>query len=155
VTSKQVEEVVRGEANKLLRKHTSTWQIIDEGLNRLLGKGEPRLTLEDARYLPKERLWALHGHQLKQLVRRKMWAVRPAKAEVVTLGHFHLQFVTRRRGVWIVFTGHWKMPYFPRFYQGLIPHVGAVRIVRSGKMLRFESQRGSDRLRHEPTSDSG
>lgn len=139
---------IRIESAKLLRRRRSMWHIIAEGLNRLLTSSKKdRVTLKDTHYDSDHRIWSMHGHQLRELVRTNSWAAFPQKVRCIILSHYHLQFITLRYDKWVVFNGHWSIPYLPRIYWGIIPHIGLVMTFSNkGKSFSFNSSRFSDRI---------
>lgn len=116
----------------LLSQRSSMWHEIYEGLRRLFvmpleeWKNEKRIE-GNLSFYNGFLIRALHGHQLRRLMRQDRYNVTSQKPDLLVLGHYHLQMVLRKFDTWILMIGHWRLYSTPR-KKGVISHLGAPRV---------------------------
>lgn len=121
---------------------------IDEGLRRILGpypkRSAPMVPAGIALVtIDTGRGWtqlALHGGQLRTLIRRGGVYTPPRAPDLIVMGHFHLQMVIVRRKTPVVFSGHLVMSRVHR-RPGMTSHVGSP-LISYGNELSITLIRG-------------
>jgi hypothetical protein len=151
VTEDFIRRSFEGSCNSNLSQRKAMWHEIKKGVRRLIvmpskkWKNEDKIegTFSLQNGLP---VRALHGNQLRRLVRTDRYNVDPIrKPDILCLGHYHLLMVLREFETWILMTGHY-LSYKPLGKIGFLSHIGSpiLSIEKGSGKPFFRLVRGSE-----------
>lgn len=148
--NEQIYKIAENRAIANIRHRNEMWDEIDTGLDLLLSdkmntdNPEPNdsvvlqnlsLSIEGG---TKQNIGCLlvHGHQLREWIRKQQLFRLPPEVQIVNIGHYHIKMATVRYGLWVIFTGHYKTTLSDKYD---LSHIGSpqIRIYPRNMHLQF------------------